>query len=79
MLAHFAAVADAARIPIMVQDAPLPGVQLPVPLLVRLAKAVPLVNAFKIEVPGAAAKLRALIEAGGEAIAGPSTARSRSP
>jgi dihydrodipicolinate synthase/N-acetylneuraminate lyase len=42
-----------------------------VPFLVRLARAVPLVRYFKIEVPQAAAKLRALIEAGGEAIEGP--------
>jgi dihydrodipicolinate synthase/N-acetylneuraminate lyase len=68
---HFARVADAARVPIMVQDAPLSGVVLGVPLLVRLAREVPLVRYFKIEVTGAAAKLRALIEAGGEAIAGP--------
>ena len=71
MLAHFATVADAARIPLMVQDAPLSGVQLSVPFLVRLAKTVPLVNSVKIEVPGAAAKLRALIAAGGDAIVGP--------
>jgi dihydrodipicolinate synthase/N-acetylneuraminate lyase len=71
ILAHFAAVAEAARLPLMVQDAPLSGVPLPVPFLVRLATQVPLVNAFKIEVPGAAAKLRALIAAGGGAIAGP--------
>ena len=71
MLTHFAAVAEAARIPLMVQDAPLSGVQLSVPFLVRLAKSVPLVNSFKIEVPGAAAKLRALIAAGGDAIVGP--------
>ena len=70
-LAHFAAVAEAARIPLMVQDAPLSGVQLSVPFLVRLAKSVPLVNSFKIEVAGAAAKLRALIAAGGDAIVGP--------
>ena len=68
---HFARVADAARIPIMVQDAPLSGVTLGVPLLARLAREVPLVRYFKVEVPGAAVKLRALIEAGGEAIAGP--------
>jgi 2-keto-3-deoxy-L-arabinonate dehydratase len=68
---HFARVADAARIPIMVQDAPLSGVTLGVPLLARLAREVPLVRYFKVEVPGAAAKLRALIEAGGGAIAGP--------
>lgn len=71
ILAHFAAVADAARIPLMVQDAPLSGVLLSVPLLARLAREVPLVSYFKIEVPGAAAKLRALIAAGGDAIVGP--------
>ena len=55
----------------MVQDAPLSGVNLPVPFLVRLAREVPSVRYFKIEMPGAAAKLRSLIEAGGDAIAGP--------
>ena len=68
---HFAAVADAANLPIMVQDAPLSGVQLSVPLLSRLARDVPHVRYFKIEVAGAAVKLRALIDAGGDAIAGP--------
>ena len=71
MLEHFARVADAARIPIMVQDAPLSGVNLSVPFLVRLAREVPLVCYLKVEVAGAAAKLRGLIEAGGSAIAGP--------
>ncbi len=71
MLAHFAAIAEAARVPLMVQDAPLSGVQLSVSFLVRLAQEVPLARYFKIEVPGAAAKLRALIAAGGEAIIGP--------
>src|SRR5215468_1522352 len=71
VVAQLAAVAEAARIPIMLQDAPLSGVALPVPFLVRLARAVPLVQYFKIEVPGTAAKLRALIAAGGDAIAGP--------
>jgi 2-keto-3-deoxy-L-arabinonate dehydratase len=68
---HFKHVADAARIPIMVQDAPLSGVTLSVPLLVRLAREIPLVSYFKIEMPGTALKLRRLIEAGGKAIAGP--------
>jgi dihydrodipicolinate synthase/N-acetylneuraminate lyase len=68
---HFARVADAAGLPIMVQDAPLSGVQLSVPLLARLAREVPHVRYFKIEVAGAAAKLRALIETGGDVIAGP--------
>jgi 2-keto-3-deoxy-L-arabinonate dehydratase len=71
ILEHFARVADAGQVPIMVQDAPLSGVQLSVPLLVRLAREVPLVRYFKIEVPGTAAKLRALIETGGADIAGP--------
>ena len=71
MIEHFSRVADAARIPIMVQDAPLSGVHLSVPFLVRLAQKVPQVRYFKIEVPGAAAKLRALIEQGGPAIEGP--------
>ncbi len=71
MIEHFARVAEAAGIPIMVQDAPLSGVPLPVPFLVRLAREVPLVRYVKIEVPGAAAKLRGLIEAGGSAIEGP--------
>lgn len=68
---HFARVAEAAPLPIMLQDAPLSGVALSVPLLARLAREVPQVGYFKIEVPNAAAKLRALIEAGGKAIRGP--------
>jgi dihydrodipicolinate synthase/N-acetylneuraminate lyase len=68
---HFARVAEAVSIPIMVQDAPLSGVALPVPFLARLAREVPQVRYFKIEVPGTAAKLRALIDQGGAAIAGP--------
>lgn len=71
MVEHFARVADAAKLPIMVQDAPLSGVNLSIPLLLRLAREVPLVRYFKIEVPGTAAKLRGLIEAGGTAISGP--------
>ncbi|MEO6565993.1 MAG: dihydrodipicolinate synthase family protein [Casimicrobiaceae bacterium] len=71
MLAHFAHVADASGLPIMVQDAPLSGVALTVPFLVRLAREIPLVRYFKIEMPGTAAKLRALIEAGGDLIVGP--------
>jgi hypothetical protein len=42
-----------------------------VPFMLRLAKEVPLVRYFKIEVPGTAGKLRALIEAGGAPIIGP--------
>jgi len=68
---HFAAVAAAVDIPLMVQDAPLSGVTLSVDLLVRMARELPQVAYFKIEVPRAAAKLKALIAAGGDAIAGP--------
>ena len=71
MLQHFAQVSDAAGIPIIVQDAPLSGVTLSVPFLVKLAREVPLARYLKIEVPGTAAKLRALIAAGGETIVGP--------
>lgn len=71
LIEHFARVAEAIDIPIMVQDAPLSGVELSVPLLVRLAREVPQACYFKIEVPFAAAKLRALIAAGGDAIVGP--------
>jgi 2-keto-3-deoxy-L-arabinonate dehydratase len=58
-------------IPIMLQDAPLSGVDLPVPLLVRMAREIGALKLFKIECPQAAAKLRALIAEGGEAIEGP--------
>jgi 4-hydroxy-tetrahydrodipicolinate synthase len=68
---HFARAADAGGIPIMVQDAPLSGVTLPVSQLVRMAKEIPLLQYFKIETPQAASKLRSLIETGGEAIVGP--------
>lgn len=68
---HFARIADAAALPVMVQDAPLSGVNLSVPLLVRLMREVPAVRYFKIETPNAAAKLRALIEAAGNTLEGP--------
>ena len=58
-------------IPIMVQDAPLSGVDLPVPLLVRMAREIEMVKLFKIECPQAANKLRALIAEGGDAIEAP--------
>ncbi|MGP9796413.1 dihydrodipicolinate synthase family protein [Halomonas sp. 86] len=58
-------------IPIMVQDAPLSGVDLPVSLLVRMAREIEMVKLFKIECPQAANKLRLLIAEGGDAIEGP--------
>ncbi|MGM4985889.1 MULTISPECIES: dihydrodipicolinate synthase family protein [Rhizobium] len=68
---HFAQVADAAGIPIMIQDAPLSGVGLSTDFMARIARDLPLVRYFKIEVAGTAAKLRKLIELGGETIEGP--------
>ena len=63
--------AGSAAIPIMVQDAPLSGVELSVDLLVRMAREIEAVTCFKIECAQAANKLQALIAAGGDAIEGP--------
>ncbi|MEK9723737.1 MAG: dihydrodipicolinate synthase family protein [Rhodospirillaceae bacterium] len=71
ILEHFQRVGDAAGLPIMVQDAPLSGVELSVELLARMAKEVDRVTHFKIETPGTAAKLRALIATAGDAVEGP--------
>lgn len=71
ILQHFARVAEAAGLPLMVQDAPLSGITLSVAFLSRLAREVPLVRYFKIEVPGTAGKLRSLISAAEGAIEGP--------
>lgn len=71
ILAQFQAVSDAINIPIMVQDAPLSGVTLTVPTLVKMAREIENVSYFKMETPFAADKLAALIEAGGDDIVGP--------
>lgn len=68
---HFRAASEAISIPILVQDAPLSGVTLPVELLARLARELENVSYFKIECPFAADKLAALIEAAGDHILGP--------
>jgi 2-keto-3-deoxy-L-arabinonate dehydratase len=67
----YAAVSDAIGIPIMVQDAPASGTAMPAPLLAKMAQEIEQLAYFKIEVPGAAAKLRELIRLGGAAIEGP--------
>lgn len=67
---QFAAVGKVG-IDIMVQDAPLSGVELSVPLLVKMAKEIEAVKLFKIECPRAANKIRSLIEHGGDAIEAP--------
>ena len=68
---HYAAVSDAISIPIMVQDAPISGCSLSVPLLARMAREIENVSYFKLEMPFAADKLEALISAGGEYVVGP--------
>ena len=61
---QFAKVGEAG-VTIMVQDAPLSGVDLPVPLLIKMAKEIEMVKCFKIECAQAAAKLRVLVKEGG--------------
>ncbi len=67
----YAQVSDAIEIPIMVQDAPASGTVLSAQFLARMAKEIEQLAYFKIEVPGAANKLRELIRLGGDAIEGP--------
>lgn len=67
----YSAVSDAIGIPILVQDAPVSGTPLSAAFLARLAQEISQVCYFKIEVPGAAEKLRELIRIGGHAIEGP--------
>ena len=67
---QFARVGDVG-IPIMLQDAPLSGVDLPVPLLARMAREIGMLGLFKIESAGAAAKLRGLLAEAGEHVTGP--------
>ncbi|MGA3252487.1 MAG: dihydrodipicolinate synthase family protein, partial [Paraburkholderia sp.] len=64
-------VSEAIDIPIMIQDAPVAGTALSAPFLARMARELSNVSYFKIEVPQAAAKLRELIELGGDAVVGP--------
>ncbi|KMO42024.1 cytochrome C biogenesis protein CcdA [Methylobacterium variabile] len=67
----FQQVSDAISIPIMIQDAPVSGTTLSAAFLARLAREVEQVSYFKIETAQAAAKLRTLLELGGDAIEGP--------
>ena len=71
VIEHFQRVGMAGNIPIMLQDAPLSGVQLTVSQIVRMAREVPELRYFKIETPQTAAKLRGLIAEGGALIEGP--------
>ena len=67
----FRTVSESIAIPVMVQDAPVSGTPLAVSFLARLARELANIAYFKIEVPQTAAKLRSLIEIGGEAVEGP--------
>jgi dihydrodipicolinate synthase/N-acetylneuraminate lyase len=67
----FRAVADVVDIPIMIQDAPVSGVTLSAAALARLAREIPQVQYVKVEVPGAASKLRQLIQLAGDTLPGP--------
>ncbi|HEX4369444.1 MAG TPA: dihydrodipicolinate synthase family protein [Rhodopila sp.] len=67
----FQRVSDAVSIPVMIQDAPVAGTALSVALLVRMAREIANIAYFKIEMPRAADKLRALIAEGRDAIVGP--------
>ncbi|UQN72361.1 dihydrodipicolinate synthase family protein [Burkholderia multivorans] len=69
--AFYGRLSDALSIPIMIQDAPASGTVLSAPFLAQLAREIEHVAYFKIETPGAANKLRALIRLGGDAIEGP--------
>ncbi len=71
LIAHYAAVAGAAGLPVMVQDSPqVTGVRLDVETLARMREAEPSVLAVKSEIPGAGAKASAIHAAGLELVAG---------
>lgn len=58
-------------IPIMLQDAPLSGVELPTALLARMAREIDMLKLFKLECAGAAAKFRGLLAEADEHVEGP--------
>ncbi|MEM7046613.1 MAG: dihydrodipicolinate synthase family protein [Pseudomonadota bacterium] len=55
-------------IPIMIQDAPLSGVDLPADVLARFAQDIEMVKLFKIECAQAATKIRVLVDLAGKAL-----------
>ena len=71
LVRHFAAVADAAGVPVLVQDSPqVSGVVLEAATLAEMARAHPLVGSVKSEIPGAGTKATALRDEGLELVAG---------
>lgn len=71
LLGFFEEVSQAVSIPLMVQDAPVSGTALSAELLSRMARRLPGIRYFKLEVPPVAVKLEALIRLAGESIEGP--------
>jgi 2-keto-3-deoxy-L-arabinonate dehydratase len=71
LVQHFGAVADAAGLPVLMQDSPqVTGVVLDVPTLAAIARANPLVASVKSEIPGAGPKATAIHAEGLELVAG---------
>jgi 2-keto-3-deoxy-L-arabinonate dehydratase len=71
LVEHFRALAEAAGIPVLIQDSPqVTGVQLDLTTLLAVQEAVPLVVAVKSEIPGAGTKASAIHAAGLELVAG---------
>jgi 2-keto-3-deoxy-L-arabinonate dehydratase len=71
VVSHFAAVADASNLPILMQDSPqVTGVGLELATILAIAAAHPLVVALKVELPGAGVKTSAAHAAGIEIVAG---------
>jgi len=67
---HFKVMGDVG-IPIMLQDAPLSGVSLSIPLLAELAQNIEMLKLFKIESTGAAEKIHNLLKLADQHIEGP--------
>ena len=55
----------------MLQDAPLSGIELTIPLLTKMAREIEMLSLLKIESVGTAAKLDTLLAAAGDHIDGP--------
>jgi 2-keto-3-deoxy-L-arabinonate dehydratase len=71
LLAHFSRVADAAGVPVLLQDAPqVTGVDLEPDAILALATRHPLLGAVKVEAAGAGSKVSALAREGVEIVAG---------
>jgi 4-hydroxy-tetrahydrodipicolinate synthase len=71
VLEFFKRVSADLSIPVVIQDAPMAGTPLSAAFLAHMAKEIPNMRYFKIEVPQAAAKIRELLRLGGDAIEGP--------